>query len=739
MSNKIVNIHNKGRKIYLFCREKNGTLSIIEEKSFFPYYYQKNKGGIFTSYDGAKLSKIYCKSPGDIPKIRNNESYEADIIYKKRFLIDKIKELEETTIKYLVIDIEVLANHFPDQKEALYPISCITVYNSCSKEIKTFYLGDITKIKEEKQLLQDFINYIKVEKPDILTGWNFDNFDYTYLYNRVGSLFGSEDFATRISPISQNRHGIEEVMYPAGISIVDYRIFYKKIFKGLRSYSLDAVLQHEFKKGKQYTNVDFGKLNPEIKLRNIDDVKGMVAIEDRHNLISHYDRIRRLSKVEWEDFGWNSRIIDMLLLQEAKNQNIILPMKPQAKEKEEFEGAYREAYETGRFFDIGKYDLSGAYMYVIIDLCLDTANIIPKDKWKEITEEDSNFIKVNITNRKTEEITDTYLIKQNPCALLPSVVKKLVDEKNKLRILKKNTNPESPEYKSIEEKYEALKAIVLSAWGVMGNQYFRLYDSRIAGMITSVVRDLLHYVKNQIELKGYKVIYVDTDGIFIDTKLDLTETLNNLINLWALERFNKKVNIEFEYEGNFDSLLIIGKCHYVGNLRNLEGKIKKEIKGVEAKRISSAKYEAKFQETLIDKLLNKEAKEQVLSWVKNEIENFKNLSIFDISFPAKLSKRPEEYKNKSIHVKALLNTQKTNPNFKKQRGDNYYYCYVKSNEKVLAFDENTLIQEVDYDKMLERNIYNKCKAIFKATNWQDSMSEFIQNKNSNNTLNQFLK
>lgn len=738
---KLVNISNKGKKIYLFSRDDKGKQIITEDTSFFPYYYQKNTGGKFIGYDDSKLSKIFCKLPSDVPKMRNDDSYEADIIYTKRYLIDKVDEIVETKIKYLFIDIECLAGHFPDQYEALYPISCITVYNSLYENIQTWYLKEYG-IENEKKMLNDFIMYIQETKPDILMGWNFPNFDYTYLYNRITKQF-DKNFGELISPIKQARYGQKDIMYPAGISIVDYRLLYKKIVKGLKSYSLDNVLKHEFGKGKTYNKVDFGKLNPEIKLRNIDDVKKLVDIENKYNFIPHYDRIRRFSKIEWEDFGWNSRIIDQLLLSEAKNKSIILPMKPKSKEKKkkEFEGAYRKAFETGRFFNVGKYDLSGAYMYAIIDLCLDTANIT-----NDISK---NVIPVNITDRKSREIIATYNIEQNPYALLPSVVKKLVDEKNKLKTLKKNTNPESSEYKSIEEKYEALKGIVLSAWGVMGNRYFRLYNKIIAGLITSTVRDLIHYIKDKIELKGYKIIYLDTDGVIIEGKEDLTDLLNDLVNQWSMERFNKKLNIEFEYEGNFEKLLIIASTHYIGYLRNLKGKMRKEIKGVEAKRSSSTIFEAKFQEELIDKLLNEEPEDQILNWIKDKVDNFKNQDILDISFPAKLSKKIEDYKVNSIHKRALQNTQKINPKFIKHKADLFYYAYVKGKEEVLAFDENNLIDNVDYNKMLERNIYNKCRAIFNAMDWEDSIKEIIPNYlpkkskrkiqyKSNNSLSQFL-
>ena len=65
---------------------------------------------------------------------------------------------------------------------------------------------------------------------------------------------------------------------------------------------------------------DFNKLSPELKARNREDVELMVQLEEQKQLIPYFDEIRRLAKVEWEDMFWNSRIIDMLLLEESKLQ-----------------------------------------------------------------------------------------------------------------------------------------------------------------------------------------------------------------------------------------------------------------------------------------------------------------------------------------------------------------------------------------------------------------------------------
>jgi hypothetical protein len=163
-------------------------------------------------------------------------------------------------------------------------------------------------------MLEAFINYMRTEKFDIWLSWNV-KFDYNYLYNRI------PDFAEKISVINKVRYGDGEVSYPAGISIVDYLTWFKKItFNKEKSYALDAIAQ-KYLNEKSFEKINFGKLSPKLKEKNRNDVARMAKLEEKKNLVPYFDELRRLSKVEWEDLIWNSRIIDMLLLKEAKTEN----------------------------------------------------------------------------------------------------------------------------------------------------------------------------------------------------------------------------------------------------------------------------------------------------------------------------------------------------------------------------------------------------------------------------------
>jgi DNA polymerase elongation subunit (family B) len=558
-------------------------------------------------------------------------------------------------------------------------------------------------------------------------------------YNRFSKLsqklfFEKEskynNFAKAISPIGEVRSsGIKDVdmFFPAGTSIIDYIAYLKRVYKEERSYALDAIMEKYLGKGKEFKDVDFSKLNEQVKLRNQGDVKGMVELElNKFKLIPLYDEIRRFAKVGWEDFNYNSRIIDSLILQEAKIKKVILPMgKSYGGTKEDkFEGAYRATLETGSFFNVGKYDLDSCYLNIIKGLNLDTANIT-----------DGEGIKIDITDRKTNTILHSYKVKQNSNAIIPSVVSKLLEAKVKYKKLKKDTDASLPEYKDVELKYNAIKAVILSCWGVLGNEYFRLFDKRVAEMITSTSRELLHYLENKAKDNGYKVIYLDTDSIFcIDNGKDISKFLNDSIQEWANNKFGKGLPINLEKEGNFNSLIILKMCRYKGFLQTPKG-INEEIKGIQVKRRDSSNWIIKFQDTLLNKILNKETESSIMEWVKSEMERIKSVPIQDISFPCKYNKKEGDYKTTITNKKGktyekdvpIFARALRNSNLKLRLGESYFWCYVKSNDpkdNVMAFTENNQEDikklEIDWDMMTQRNILAICETIFDAMKYENS-------------------
>lgn len=743
LSFAVTNIANDGREIYLWHRiGKN--LSVFKDKTFFPYFYQVSPTGLFRTIDNKKVNKIMCSRPSDIKRQRDENSYEADILFTKRYLIDKVTSFGKAEIKYSFIDIEVMTKELPNYLYPEQPISCISCSNSYTNDIMTFYLGDIsgalTDEHREKLLFNNFVKWIKEQQFDLLLGWNFIEFDWRYLCARYKKLFGCE-LSEMISPIAQSRYlgsSKEEVspnLIPAGISVCDYLDFYKKIYRTESSYALDAVCQKELKE-QSYKKVDFSRLSEEIKEKNINDVKRMMDLEQKKKIIEYYDELRRMSMCEWADVTWNSKMLDMILLKEARQKGIVLPSKHFGEGieiEETFEGAYRRC-DTGLYKNLWKLDLSSAYPMAIINFCLDIANI------------------------KEDGITiNTVKFHQNENALLPTIARKLISRKDILKSQLKATNPETEEYKDLQIKYDAIKAVVNSLFGVCGLKIFRLFDYRVAATITFLIRDLLHYIEDELKKRNITVIYIDTDSVFIEAKDNPKDLCNELVKQWAKERYNKdKIGIEFDLEGQFEKLFVVALCHYKGYLRTKTG-LKEEIKGIEARRKDSSNFIREFQTNLIEKVMNEESKEEIVKWINSEKERIKTLPLIDIGFPCRINSE-KEYKSIPIFLRGLGYTQEL-IKFNKVSGDSFYWIPVMSfgkairkssrnktdketgeksiqssakevNKDVLCFDEDNYehIKEVNWDKVINKSIIDKVEHVFEALKWDLSEIKMIEKK-----------
>jgi DNA polymerase elongation subunit (family B)/ABC-type lipoprotein export system ATPase subunit len=752
----LVNIANNGKDVILFSRYGR-ELRITKDATFLPYFFEPSAKGIFITIDGKKVNKVFCRKPSEVKQKRTEFSYEADILFTKRYIIDKISEFRPAELKYSFVDIEVITKELPSHLNPIHPVSCISCSNSYTDEIKTFFLKDYhiqidTDLEtKEKQLLNEFVEWTRKEQFDMILGWNFIAFDYVYLSARYKFLFGVE-LADMLSPLNQNRWlskskvDMQEILAPVGLSIIDYLDFFKKVYRTESSYALDSIAQ-KYLNEESIGKFDFSKLTEEIKAKNIKDVQRMIALDKKLKLIAYYDEIRRMGKCLWEDLTWYSKVLDVMLLSEAKQKGLILPSKRYSEDiidEPGFEGAYRRC-ETGRFEGLWKVDLSSAYPASIINFCLDIANLT------NITTEQ----KIDITDRETNEIKQTIYVKQNFNAVLPTLARKLVAKKDTLKRQLKALDPESEEAKDLQIKYDATKALVNSLFGVCGLKVFRLFDYRIASAITSIVRDLLHYVEDKVQTLGMKVIYLDTDSFFIDAKENPTELLNSLIKQWAKEKYNKdSIDIEFDCEGRFSTLLVIALCHYVGDLETKKG-VKREIKGVEAKRKDSSVFMKKFQEELIDMILKNKSREAIETFIASQKEAIKQAPLVEIGFPCKVNNE-KVYKSPPIFQRALEYTKELVPTFDKVSGDSFYYIYVDSfgsatrkssrmwknkdtgvkelqksetevDKDVLAFDAESYshVKNVNWNEMLRRTINEKVEHIFEALKWNVEPSKKV--------------
>ena len=200
-----------------FEKEKSIIQCWDDEKGYFTskyrrYAYVRDGNGAHTSIHGERLKKIGFWKQED-----NLELYESDVNEVTRFLIDNYGDSDDVSQGHTVFtfDIEVEMNTgLPDIDKAGNAMTSVAghdsvtgdyfvyVVNKGEKIDKTIKGAKVISFDTEEEMVMAFLNKWKEVNPTIVTGWNIDYFDVTYLYNRIKVLFG-ERTANELSPINK--------------------------------------------------------------------------------------------------------------------------------------------------------------------------------------------------------------------------------------------------------------------------------------------------------------------------------------------------------------------------------------------------------------------------------------------------------------------------------------------------------------------------------------------------------
>jgi len=526
------------------------------------YAYVKNRTGNYISLYGDKLKRIN-KWDVDQPEL-----FESDVNPEIRVLVDNYTDSDEVSIghKVMIFDIEVeVTQGFPDVNKAENKITSIAFNDPILEKYFCYVLDPSNKLKpnnsddtivsfkDEYDLLNAFFKKYMEIQPTILTGWNVEFFDITYLYNRASQVIG-RDIANLLSPIGVVQWSDFVKRYKiAGVSTLDYLALYKKYtFSQRPSYRLDAIGEYEV--GEKKVAYD-GTLNDlyendldKFVQYNLQDVKLVKKIDDKLDFIGIARGLAHLGHVPYEDVFMSSRYLEGAILVYLRKNNIVAPNKHKKGENtklEKFEGAYVQDPQKGKHDWV--YDLDITSMY---PSCIMSLNISPETKIGKIEGwNPGEFLKKDnkktysithegkVLNRYTETelkhmmeneqvgiATNGVMYRSDKDGLLPALLRKWFDERVEYRKLSKKFFEEGDKEKSeyFDRRQYLQKVVLNSLYGVLGLPAFRFYDLDNAEAVTTTGQSLIKFTKKitnsfyNKELKDTKdyCIYIDTDSVF---------------------------------------------------------------------------------------------------------------------------------------------------------------------------------------------------------------------------------
>lgn len=621
------------------------------------YFYIKNTGENldfltrhkFIKYQlGKNWIRIYCKNkeykdPNVKELVRLFEdnkiqTYEADISPMKRLCLDHDVKIENwENIRILYFDIET------DDSNKLIDATKnrILSFAGVDRHGKEYYLTH----KDERELLYQIDDLIV--QFDMLIGWNSKNFDLPYLKERY------------------KKHGVPtdylwNVLHEDMMKRVYY--FYTRDpenRQAISSYSLESISQHFLKEGKKKYKgkiIDLFNNEPEtLKVYNINDCHLLRKLEEKLGTIELTYKLFQTCQIFAQNWSM-VKAIDNFILSEANKTGVHYKTNPWAfmdnREEEneadvEYLGAVVFDPIPGYYENVNVLDFKSLYPNIIR-----TFNISPETLLPEYYKIDGKIEQITIPTKVIEDKTHGgYLYQRDQIGIIPGKIGILLDERNKIKASMKGLDKKSNEYKDLHLKQLVVKELANSVYGVLGNKYFREFNTNLSESITTTGQYLITWVKDYLEKTGRKVIYGDTDSVFIQTKDKegtsnvLDEVNKELTNFLKVEFNIRNSSIELAFDTKFDQFIIESKKKYVG--KNEE---KTKFVGMECVKRDTIPIAVEAQKELIELIFNRKS----LLTIKKWINNLKNKIIkkdFDIEkfvIRKRLSKDPDSYKAKTV-------------------------------------------------------------------------------------------
>jgi len=694
----------------------------------------------------ADLLKITLKDPSRTPKLREflrnkpsvKEIYEADILFKYRFMadfglygmkwvkvegdpvktitvkcpaiscrsIEPVDVVENAPLKYLSFDIECLpSDGLPDPKKdqiIMISLSFDPEFNGMKDMViiaKHTNIAGVVSCSDEKEMLEKFKETIEKYDPDILTGYNIEGFDLPYIFDRMDVLGIKKDLGRANKTCFSQKFGSTQKSSIVGRAVIDpfYIIKYLSVYDQpykFRRYDLSTVAEKILGERKLEFDENIRIFTEEAWNGNLEKLKRFIEYARKDSdLALRLVTTRKL--VDMNKFIEMSKLSGLLLQdlmsgQAARHENallyelikkgIVMPCKPRGKifssSEKQFEGATVLEPEVALHKDgaILVLDFKSMYPSIIMQY-----NICPTVLVKAETglTDGIDDEKLNVSPTGTK-----FLKKSVKEGIFPYVARYYFNSRSDVKAQMKKERDEN-KLKILDAKQYALKGMLVSLWGYIGFVGARFYVPEVAASITAWGRESIAKTKKLIEENfGYKVIYGDTDSVFVKTEiqdLEMAAEKGKEIAKFVTERLS---GLELTFEKLFKTLLILSKKRYAGWSFEKVGDTWKDelsMKGIETIRRDWCDLTSKTLFSILNILLKEQDTKKALNHVKDVIIQLEKnqVPIEDLVVTKSVSKSLKDYKGVQPHVELVKKIKKRSPATAPEIGDRVGFVITK--------------------------------------------------------------
>ena len=751
----------------------------------------------YKKYEGVENFPIY-----------GNERYLYQYISNK-YPEEEIK-FDISKISLVTMDIEVQAEEgFPDPESCSEEMLTISIQDNATKKIVTWGRKPYTPSQknvtyhhheDEVAMLNAFLYWWSNNTPDVVTGWNVRLYDIPYLCGRISRIMGEKKMKL-LSPwglvsqeevyVSGRKFNVYDI---AGLTTLDYLELYKKFtYKAQESYRLDYIAQVELGQKKLDhsefdTFKDFYRGNwKKFVDYNIIDVELVDRLEDKMKLIELAMTMAYTAKVNYVDVMYQVRMWDTIIYNYLKRRNIVIPPKDRSEKDSKFAGAYVKEPKPGKYDWVVSFDLNSLYPHLIMQYNISPETLI-EEKHPSATVDRILEEKISFEMYKDYAVcANGAMYRKDVKGFLPELMEKMYAERVifKKRMLVAKQEYEKAPSKILEKEIArcnniqmAKKISLNSAYGAIGNQYFRYYKLANAEAITLSGQTSIRWIENHVNeylnnlLQTKDVDYViasDTDSIYINfgplvdkffgningDKVKLVTILDKICQD-KLEPFIEKsyqklatyVNayaqkMQMKRENIADRGIWTAKKRYILNVWDSEGvryeDPKLKIMGIEAVKSSTPAPCRKMIKDALNLMMGG-TEDDVINFIDNAREKFKQMPPEDIAFPRTVSdvNKHKSYatiygKGTPIHVRgALLYNHYVKEKHLETKyslinnGEKIKFLYLKKanpiRENVISFISDFPVElgidkYIDYDLQFDKAFLEPVKVILDSIGW----------------------
>ena len=787
---------------------------------------KKNEG--WTGFDGQLVAPLEFESMFEANQwLKQNIGVSGRNIYgnkkfAQQFVTQKYPrdiEFKRELINVGTIDIETdYDTGFPHPNEASQRILAITYKSSKFSTYHVWGYGEFdttkalisdvkyTRCNSEEELLSKFLEFWSHPDiiPDVITGWNTRFFDIPYIVNRMAKVLGIQEIQ-KLSPWNMQpehrritKRGSENDVYEIpGIQTLDYMELFQKFgytYGPQESYALNHIAYVVLRE-KKLSYEESGSLKNLYKDDhqkyidyNMKDVQLVDRLEEKMALITLALTIAYKGGVNYQDTFGVTAIWESIIYRKLNLRKVVVPLDNNEKPFRSFAGGYVKEPQVGRHDWIVSFDLNSLYPNLIVQYNMSPETLTDNNHMNDV----GYYLSGQSVDSEYSVAANGSSYRKDIDGVLPQIIEEYYDERVSVKQMQIAAQKEiqngytaqlDKEIVTLENKQLAIKILLNSLYGALGNKHFHYFDIRLAEGVTLSGQLAIQWAEKAMNAAMNKllqsekdyVVAIDTDSLYVNfgplvKKLSPANPVFFLDKICkehfepilqkAYEKLFKNMNAHknrmvMAREGISDSGIWTAKKRYILNVHNNEGIQYKEpklkIMGIEAIKSSTPEVvRDKFKKAFNLIISGTEAEAQ--RFIQDFRNEFKTLNPEQVAFPRRVSNITDWHDHKTIYKKScpihvrgsLLFNKHLKYNKLQQQyelitnGSRIKFCYLKLpnpiKENVIAFQdalpkELKLHNYVDYDLQFNKTFIEPLNLILHSIGWsaeeQSTLEDFF--------------